>query len=386
MSNRSIISFILVCLIGHACVESIDLKSIRHENMLVVEGHISNINKPQQIRLSRASALNEKTLTGESGADVVVENGAGEKMLFHEVRSGIYESVSFAGVVGETYNVHITTSNGRKYKSEQVVLKAVPPIGKISAEFVTSPERGIKISIDTEDPLNSTHYYRWDYVETYEVHTPYPSNYWVPPGTDSAVWRFDRVDHCWPSDTLREVLIRSTRTQDQDKVIAFPLRFIPEDSYIFRVKYSMLVQQYALSESAYNYWEITKTFNETQGSLADVQPGTIKSNIVGVTDPKETVLGYFDASAIDEKRVFFDYNDFKDAGYERPEFRSSCYELTPIYVVVTEIGPYMELHGNDYAIWDAIGFWPTGQLELFPLWCCDCSDMGPTVKPSFWED
>jgi hypothetical protein len=203
----------------------------------------------------------------------------------------------------------------------------------------------------------------------------------VLPGDSVATWRYDRVDHCWANDTLRDVLIRSTKEQDQDKVVAFPLRFIPETSYIFRVKYSILVQQFSLSAEAFNYWETTKIFNETQGTLADVQPGTINSNVVGVTNPSETVLGYFDASAISEQRVFFNYKDFKEAGYKRPDFRSYCFELTPIYVHVSEIAEYMKTHDEDLAIWDVL----QGYLELFPIACCDCSNMGTTVKPSFWE-
>ena len=385
MNGRVTILFTLICLLGYACIEPFDVKSISYDKLLVVEGHISNLNRPQQIKLSRTSTLNERVFIPETEASVEVKGGSGEQFQFNEVSPGVYESASFAGNVGEGYTLSITTSNGRKYQSEKVILKDVPPIGKIQAEFVTTPQRGIQISIDTEDPLNKTHFYRWNYKETYEVHAPYPSNYWLPPGMDSAVWRFDRVDQCWVSDSLQEILIRSTRGQTQDKVIAFPIRFIPEDSYILGVKYSMLVQQYSLSEQAYNYWENTKIFNETQGSLADVQPGTLISNIIGVTDPSETVLGYFDASAVAEQRVFFNYKDFKDAGFEPPEFRSWCLDIAPIYVVVTEIGPFMETHGEDYAIWDAIGFWPTGQLELFPTKCCDCRDVGTNIKPDFWE-
>jgi hypothetical protein len=385
MRGSTIILIILFCLLGHACVEPFDLKNISHTKALVVEGHISNINRPQQIRLSRTSALNERKIIAESGADVQVESESGERILFTEVLPGIYESPPFAGIVGKDYTLSVTTSNGREYQSEQVVLKDVPPIGKIYAEFVTTPERGIQISLDTEDPLNNTDYYKWDYVETYEVHTPYPSNYIVPPGEDTVVWRYDRVDICWPNDTLRQIMIKSTRAQEQDKIIAFPLRFIPESSYIFRIKYSILVQQYALSELSYNYWENTRIFNETQGSLADVQPGTITSNVFGVTDPHETVLGYFDASAISEQRVFFDYKDFKEAGYERPGFRTGCLELEPIFVPIAQIREYMETHGENYAIWDAIGFWPFTLMEVFPKGCCDCSDMGTTVKPPFWQ-
>ena len=142
----------------------------------------------------------------------------------------------------------------------------------------------------------------------------------------------------------------------------------------------MLVRQYALSDDAYNYWELTRIYNETPGSLADVQPGNVISNVRSMTDPDETVLGYFDASAISEQRVFFDYKDFAAFGYERPTFRTSCYELQPILVPVENIVPFMEIHSKDLAIWDVLA----GQLELFPIGCCDCSNMGVTVKPSFW--
>lgn len=385
MRSSAIVMIIFLGVMGYACVEPYELKSVTYNNALVVEGHISNVDKPQQIKLSRTSPLNERVFIAEPGADVLVESGSGEKIQFNEVKPGIYESLSFAGVIGEGYRLSITTREGSEYKSQQVVLKDVPPIGRIYAEFITTPERGIKISIDTEDPLNNTHYYRWDYVETYEIQTPFPSNYVVLPGASEATWRYDRVDQCWANDTLRQVLLKSTRTQSQDKVIAFPLRFIPEASYIFRIKYSLLVQQFSMSEQAFNYWETVRLFNETQGTLSDVQPGTINGNVIGVTDPAETVLGYFDASAVSEQRVFFDYRDFKNAGYVRPGFRSACFENAFIFVVETEVAEYMLKHGEDLAIWDVIGTSPTAQFELLPKSCCDCSNMGVTVKPSFWK-
>lgn len=384
MRGSWILLVLLLCTVGPSCVETFDLKNIRYNNSLVVEGHISDINEPQRIKLSRTAAINERVFLAEPGAEVTIENESGEKTQFHEIKPGIYESTAFAGIVGQGYSLLITTSNGRKYKSEQVAMKPVPPIGRIYAEFVKDPERGIKISVDTEDPANKTRKYRWEYIETYEIQTPYPSNYVVLPGATEATWRYDRVDQCWASDTLRKVLIKSTDSQSQDKVIGFPLRFIPETSYIFRIKYSMLVRQYALSPEAYNYWELTRVFNETQGSLADVQPGNVISNVRGVTDPDETVLGYFDASGVSEQRVFFNYRDFTAAGYERPTYRTSCYELQPIYVVETEIANYMLTHSAHLAIWDVVGSSPTAQFELFPIGCCDCSNMGVTVKPSFW--
>lgn len=372
-------------MLGYACVEPFALKNISYTNVLVVEGFISNKEKPQQVKLSRTSPLDEKVFIAEPGADVSVDSESGEKIQFNEVKPGIYESPIFVGVVNQKYTLLITTSNGKQYRSEQVVLKDVPPIGNIYAEFVNSGERGIKISLDTEDPLNNTHYYRWDYVETYEIQTPLPSNYVVFPGATEATWRYQRVDVCWGSDTLKQVLIKSTRAQDKDKVVAFPLRFIPEDSYKFRIKYSLVVQQFAMSEQAFRYWENIRLVNETQGTLADFQPGAINSNVVGVTDPSETVLGYFDASAISEQRVFFDYRDFKDDGYVRPNYRIGCLNYIPIFVKEGAVAEYMAIHGHQLAIWEVIGMSPNADFELLPKSCCDCTDLGTNIKPAFWK-
>src|SRR5689334_15729960 len=125
MRSGKIILILIFCLIGHACVEPFDLKNISYDNLLVVEGHISNLNSPQQIKLSHTSQLNERVFNAESEAIVMLESESGEKIQFNEVKPGIYESPSFAGVVGEGYTLFITRANGRKYKSELVVLKAV---------------------------------------------------------------------------------------------------------------------------------------------------------------------------------------------------------------------------------------------------------------------
>src|SRR5690349_7570616 len=139
MSGRKIIRLILFCFLSYSCVEPYDLKNVSYDNALIVEGHISTFNKQQQVKLSRTSTLNQRVFIPETGASVMVEVGSGEKILFNESKAVIYESASFAGVVGQDYTLSITTKNGRKYKSNHVTLRDVPPIGKIYAEFVTTP-------------------------------------------------------------------------------------------------------------------------------------------------------------------------------------------------------------------------------------------------------
>jgi hypothetical protein len=374
-------------LICESCVEPFEIKESATQDLLVVDGFISSTFKNHTVKLSRTSPLHKIQLVPEQGASVTIVNN-GVTITLLEVSPGIYETSPMAGVIDEKYQLFITTKNGREYASDEVTLKKVPEITDIYAKYVVDKDgsgNGIEIYVDTKDESDKTHFYRWDYIETYEIQSPLKSNYvWI--GGNEVVDRTEDIHRCWASDTLENVLIKSTVGLDEDKVVGFPIRYIPQGSYIFGVKYSILVSQYALSEDAYLFWENLRIMNENAGSLSDIQPGTIPGNIYSVSNPDETVLGYFDASAIQERRVFFDYKDFLDDGYERPGFLSGCLRLVPVEAPEQELGAYMERYKDKMLIWDAIGFSPFPvTFLLMPAYCCDCRFYGSNVKPPFWD-
>lgn len=371
------------------CVEPFSIENKDNQQTLVVDGFISSDMKSHRVSLSRTAPINEKRFLPEEGAQVEIVDRDGLVVSLSEVKPGIYETNPMAGVVGQFYHLKITTEDGRKYESTDVELLNTPKIDSIYAEYRQSwPEgqNGIKIFVDVKDPAGATKYYRWEYIETYEIHSPFPSYFkWV--GGNEVELRDPSIGICWPSDTLKDILVKSTESNENTEVNGFQLRFIPAESYMFQVKYSMLLRQYALSESAYLFWENLRVINETQGTLSDIQPGAVKGNIFSVTDPKETVLGYFDASVVAEKRVFFVPSDrkFYNAGYQVPSFQSGCQFIIPIQAPEAELGTYMKKYGDEMLIWDAFGFSPMATFELMPKWCCDCTNLGTNIRPSFWK-
>src|SRR5687767_12800534 len=68
MNRSTMILIVLFSMVSHACVEPFDLKNIRYNNSLIVEGLITNMNQPQQIKLSRTAAINERVFIAETGA------------------------------------------------------------------------------------------------------------------------------------------------------------------------------------------------------------------------------------------------------------------------------------------------------------------------------
>jgi hypothetical protein len=139
-----------------------------------------------------------------------------------------------------------------------------------------------------------------------------------------------------------------------------------------------------MSQESYTYWNNLRITNETQGGLSDIQPGVITGNIFSITDDTEPVLGYFDASTVSEKRVFFNYRDFIESGYKRPPvYRNGCYAIEPILVKQPDLDFYMNKYDGKMLIWELFGSPPT--FELMPTYCCDCTDLGTNIKPEFWE-
>jgi hypothetical protein len=381
------IKTILILLLAVACVEPYDIKKGASAGMLVVEAVFSNQLKRHQVFLSRATSLDDRRLVHEQGATVTISDEHNNVISLSEETPGVYETPECAAQVGSIYTLHIQTPDGREYTSTEVPFKNGPDIGQVYAKYINKNDeenKGLAVYVDTEDPSHQTNFYRWNYIETYEVHAPFPSN-WIWLGNNQVEFRHQGIDTCYVTDTLRNIIIRNTTGLEQDKITGQLLRFIPATSYISRYRYSILVQQFALSAESYLYWENLRTISEQQGSLSDIQPGSIPGNIVSLTDSDEAVLGYFDASHVSEKRIFFAAINFYNEGFLMPEnLRSNCYEISPILVPQAELDEAMTRYERTMYIWEVYGFEPFATFELMPKSCCDCRDLGPTKRPSFF--
>jgi hypothetical protein len=375
----------LAVLLWTSCVERFNIRSENFIESLVVEGHITTDLQKHQVRLSTTSQINVQKYVPETGAQVVVESGDGIKYQLSESAPGIYTSTPFAGISGTTYQLQITRANGRRYSSNDVVMRKTPTIGNVYGKYLADlppAQRGIQLYVDTEDPTRETKFFRWEYEETYVIQTPFASSYeWL--GGNEWTTRTLPVGVCYPTDSSSVVLIKSALGLNDVKVTGFPLRFIDKDSYALRIKYSILVRQYSLNEEGVTYWKTLKDINESQGTLYDKQPGIVQGNIKA-EGSEEVVLGYFDASAVSWKRVFLTPYQFEAAGYFPPGYQTSCKFLLPVIAPVDQIGFFMAKNPG-YLIWDAIGLTPNASFELLPAQCCDCTSLGTNIKPSFWE-
>ncbi len=156
------------------------------------------------------------------------------------------------------------------------------------------------------------------------------------------------------------------------------LLFIPASSPKLRIKYSLLVKQYAQSPEAYAYWQTLQKNTEQLGSLFDPLPSQAAGNLHCLTNPAEPVLGFLDGYSTEERRVFI------DRPAELPlNAVVTGYEYCPLDTIPKDRQPLSAFlgPGGGYAAIANIG---GGRYTATAVSCADCRAIGTTTKPAYW--
>jgi hypothetical protein len=376
------LSLFLFC----SCIDTYNIKSLSYRDSLVVDGFLSSQLKQHEVVISRASKISTGEFLPEQNAQVAIKEDD-QIINLTEESPGIYLTPLMKGIVGNTYQLIIKTATGREIVSEPVLLKENPAIQNIYARYSTSVpslegKGGFEIFLNTGDSISSDpRYYRWEFEETWEIRTPFESNFlWL--GGNNVVFRSEPVSQCYITKRVNNLTVQSTQSIGVDKIRAQLIQTIPKESRKLQALYSILVKQFTLSPKAYQYWQILKKTNQTQGSLYDTQPGAVYGNMNSTTD-NEIVLGYFDASVVSEKRIFLEPLKFRPSGFSPTDWGTYCRAIEPRLVSKYLIGDfYADPANSNLEIWGST----QEILYLLPKECCDCTsiDNATTKKPIFW--
>ncbi len=377
MENRKVFFYIILLMILYSnCVEEFEPSRQGYENLLVVDALFSGGTEPFEVRLSRSVPIDTNSFLPEQFANIRLESGSGELYDLYEKKPGVYNSYDLIpGQVGETYRLLISTANGRQYASEPVVMRETPPIDEVGFDYEKRPWAGVdgaQVYVNTHDPENKTHYYRWEWDETWIFFTPYYSTiYW---DNGAILDRTEDINTCWKNGKSSSIDIFSTKSLNDDRVQKFPLVFVTNETDRLRWKYSINVKQYSLSEASYNYWKELQKSTENLGTLFDPQPSAVVGNIHNTTDDKELVIGYFDASSVEQQRIYINRNDLPGIDVPNP------YIMCTDSIVQANMIPQMMLFGYMLINYEFM----IGYHMSYPS-CIDCTLAGTNKKPDFWQ-
>ncbi|MCI1188564.1 DUF4249 domain-containing protein [Hymenobacter sp. DH14] len=344
--------------------------------LLVVDGFI-NSKGATTLLLSRASNLAAPAAPpAETKARVYVEELGGPSVQLTESPAGTYTSAARTLNPAKKYRLHLTTAAGQEFATDYQPVVTTPPFDRFG--WRAEPD-GLKIFLAAHDAANATHFYRWQYEETWEsIPIIVPTLEWevlYGPSEGRLIPirnRFPLI--CWGNEKSSDIKLVNTTRLAQDVVADYVVRALPTTSYRLRHRYSILVTQAAQSEDEFHYWELLKKNTENIGTLFDPQPVQLTGNVRCLSDPAALALGFVGVHSVEQRRLFversqlpFDWNI------------SSEYDKCPTDVVKTILIP--QVFGSPDNI--PIIYAPDGVLATSRE-CVDCRLHGSVVKPPFW--
>jgi hypothetical protein len=374
-----ILTLLILGLGGQNCKEVYKPKAVQtNPNLLVVDGIVVSGNDSSIITLSRTRTIADETPSvKELGAQVSVLSVSGVEYPFIEEGNGRYGIGQLLLDTTQQYQLKIITGDGNEFRSELAKVYTSPPID--SLYWNQDSSYNVHVYLNTHDPANNTHYYRWEYIETWEYHSDYFSVLDYDEATGMINFRpsSDQVYRCYQSQSSSSIEVASTKQLSSDLVSKYNVTSVPAGSEKISVEYSDLVRQYALPVEAFNFWQNLKKNTEQLGSLFDVQPFTELGNITCVNDPSIKCIGFISFTTLQEKRMFISHNDIYNWNYQ------PYYEECPVDTVKpSDIDKYFPPGGPYF--YELIGT-ANGPYVLSSKICVDCTYHGGTNKtPSYW--
>jgi Domain of unknown function (DUF4249) len=349
-------------------------------NYLVVDGFI-NSNGVSTVRLSRTFSVNSAatgTAPVERQAQVYIEDEQGTRFLLREAAAtpGTYTSAALQLPAGARYRLHLYAGS-QEYASAYTPVRPTPPIDSVTWRVVPD---GLQISVNSHDASNQTRYYRWSYDETWEFTSAYESRIeYVAGGTFRP--RTTNIYRCWASRPSTAIRQFSTTRLSDDVVARYPLLTLSPETAELRIKYSILVRQYAQTAEEYAYWELLRKNTESIGGLFDPLPAQLTGNVRCLSSPETPALGYVGAYSVAEKRLFVERGQLPRLWPTRNTGYTDCrldtiplVDAVPTFSLGTPM-PVAPVSFNGVIIGYSGAAVP----------CVDCRLRGTNVRPSFWQ-
>ncbi len=311
-----------------SCISPFDVTTT-YQQGLVVQGMITDQPGPYLVTLSSTIPINNQL--GESGAvtgaTIVIRDDQGEQETLIEKSPGNYYTQTIQGVVGGTYSITITTSDGNSYQSTDEKILPVGDFSNLRFEFVQNEPAGVNqqitstngfnIYLDSEVLPEQKGLVWWRWTGTFQILT-FPSLHTVP-GNGKVITPVPApplcsgyiVSHgmlqyytpcsccdCWVSQYNQIPIISNPNLVNNGKINDLNIAFIEANRRTMYNKYYLEIDQYSVSQVVYTFWKNVQTQLNNSSNLFQIPPAKTGGNLIGTTPHALPVTGYFAASAV----------------------------------------------------------------------------------------
>ena len=329
------ISTILLFLMSvQACVSPYDVRYSLAADLLTVEGFVTDASGTTvSIRLSRSEQVSVYS-EPVKGCIVEILAGNGSKINLKENQPGFYSTPDgFQGVAGETYQLRFRTVEGKTYESSVEKIALAPAIKKVYQEFNAKGQLDklgekvlfstFDIFVDFDDPADQKNSYLWQWqlFEKQEACITCQEGYLDSQtlkcvGASTRFTIYPTYDYrckgnCWDLFYSSDINILSDVYANGRTIAARRVAQVP---YYSESGSLIEIQQYAISNAAFQYYSLLRDQTQTTGTLADTPPAPIVGNVKNTGDKGEIVVGYFGAAGIKKARYWVERAGFGNKG------------------------------------------------------------------------
>ena len=363
----------------NSCTEMYMPEISRNFSVLVVDGKITNENKPVEIKIyqtiSEDTVSTKDVIIPERNAVVEIFNDLGDSDTFYETAPGVYQNVSFdfRGEIGRSYWIKIKTAEGLAYESEPELM--TPPVevtkmyGEEFSKFIdkNTEIESVKLYFDAKDETNETSYLRWEALESWEWHCPFHLTL-----VDSLLFSEEPESICFPTSKVTNINLFDASSLGNKEMIKLPITFITEKEQKLLYDYYVKILVRSISFKNYSFWNHIKEVNQSSGNLFDRTPGNVVGNIVS-NNGEHSVVGYFEVSSVSTKSTSFNQSMFN---VKFDVFPPECYLRSQMKIPPDPKRFYVE----------STGFGDGETIYYYRLKeCYDCTVTYSPNKPSFWQ-
>jgi len=368
-------------LLGHSCISIYEADIEDEPELISIEGSLIKGEAEQTVRVSITSSLSYAQFIPVRSCDVSLLDELDNAWHYDDLTGGVYRtSIPEEELVyGRNYKIRVVTSEGVVYESDYETLNPGIEVDSVYYaiedkvdEMTGDPYSGVQFYLDVNAGEDESRYFRWRIDETYEYTSFAPISFYYLDETHTPIVPQDEyaVYRCWRGEEISGLFQSSTIDLTQNEKKRIPLNYVSDQSERLRIKYSLQVKQYTLSENAFNYFEQNRLATEEADGLYTRQPRQPLTNIQNVDDDEERVLGYFWVSTQTTERIFV------------PEL-----EELPVSAEECAYWEYSDLEDGEgpfpIYIYDDKN---DGKLYVSSRDCFDCTRRGgTTVKPDYWE-
>lgn len=219
--SRFVLLVMGVLFLATGCITPFEPEFKGVSNFLVIDGSLIKGFPTQEIRISRSTSVTEPTLQPVEGCSVRITDDSGNEFIFTEESRGRYVAAIDDALLDYSrhYKLIVSTPAGDNYESAYQAIPVTAPVDSIysikDTRYVSEEDeylQGLQFYVDLDAPDDASRYYRWQVVETWELHASYKI-YGVYDGKTIYFDQYNPSDslyYCWDSRTEGGIYTYST--------------------------------------------------------------------------------------------------------------------------------------------------------------------------------